>query len=205
MLEDKFIRNQADVIDDEIRLVGEVTQVLFPCAAAEHQDAAIAHLHGTEDVGLHGVADHDGPVGAQAHFLAGCSHHDRAGFSNGKGLDSGGALDHGDDRPTTGTDPLVGGTIWVEVRGDQPCTLRDQSHAAFDHFEGQGAALAYDDKVGIVIDHRVAVAVESCGQSVLADDIGGAAGFLGCEEASGGHRTGKNFFLSCFDTEPVKF
>lgn len=203
--EDEFVGDEADMIDDEVGLVGVAFEVIRFGAAAEDEDAAIAHLDGAEDVGFHGIADHDGLAGAEAHFGACGAHHDGGGFADGEGLNACGAFDHGDDGTAAGTGSGFGGAIGIEVGGDEAGALFDQADAAFDHFEGEGAALADDDEVGIVIDDGVAVAVECGGEAVFTDDVSGAAWFLGGEEASGGHGAGKDVVFGGFDAEAAEF
>ena len=62
--------------------------------------------------------------------------------------------------PQPGRRPFCVGQFGIEVRGDQLGAAEDHAHGRLDHFEVEGAPLADDDVIGIVIDDRVAVVVQ---------------------------------------------
>lgn len=202
---EEFFGEVGDGFDDPIGAVGVVIEVFSGGVSAEDEDGLIAHADAAEDIGVHGISDHDSFGGADAEFVLCHAHHDAAGLADGEGGAAGGAFDHGDDGSAAGSGAGIGGAGGIGVGGDEARAFFDESNTAFDHFEGEGAAFADDDVVRIVIDDCVAVFVECGGESVFADDEGGTAGFLLGEEAGGGHGAGEDVVLIGVEAEAAEF
>lgn len=202
---EEFFRDVSDGRDDAVRLVGVACEFLLFGVAAEDEHRLVAHADAAEDIGVHVVADHDGIGGAGAEFVLGHAHHDSAGFTDGEGGAAGGFFDHGGDGTAAGADAGIGGAGRIRVGGDEARAFFHEADAAFDHLEGEGTAFADDHVVGIVIDDRVAIHVEGGGESVFADDEGGAVRFLFGEEAGGGHGAGEDVGFLGVESEAAEF
>lgn len=202
---EKLVGDVGHGIDDEVRAVGEFCKVIPGGVAAEDENGFVAHADAAEDVGFHIVTDHDGFGGADAEFVLGHAHHDAAGFADGECLSAGCSFDHGDDGTAAWPDAGVGRAGGIRVGGDEAGTLFDETHAAFDHLKCEGPALADDDVVGIVIDDGVAIVLEGDGETVFANDKGGAVRFLFGEETGGGHGTGEDVAFLRKEAEAAEF
>ena len=180
-------------------------EVVAASAAGQDEHGAIAQLDAAEDVGFHGVSDHDGLLGGQAQLLARPAHHDGAGLADGKGLDAGGGFEHGDDGAAAGPGAVLSGAVGVEVGGDEPCPSEDHVDRLLHHLGVEGSALADDDEIRVFVDDGESVLMQGVKQAALADDERGAAGFLAGEESGGGHGAGEDMFLTDADTEATQF
>ena len=190
--------------DDLVGPVGEPFQVFALRAAAEDQDRLEAELHAAEDVGLHRVADHDRLVGRQAQLLAGRAQHDGARLADAERLDARRRFEHGDDRAAAGPHAVLRRAVRIEIRRDELRAAEDHPQRGLDHFEVERAPFADDDVVGIVVDDRVAVAVQGVEQAPFADDEGRAVRLLPREVAGRRHRAGEDVLLFDVDAEPLE-
>lgn len=202
---EEFFGEVCDGGYDAVGQVGVAGEFLLFGMATEDEDRLVAHTDATEDIGVHIITDHDGIGGAGAEFVLSHAHHDAAGFADRERGATGGTFDHGGDGTAAGAYAGIGRAGGIGVGGDEAGALFDEAHAAFDHFEGEGAAFADDHVVGIIIDDGIAVFVEGGGESVFADDEGGAVWFLFGEEAGGGHGAGEDIGFLGVESETAEF
>src|SRR5580700_8368435 len=169
-----------DRVDDRVGAIGVVVDILFPRAAGENEDRAIAHLHAAQNVRLHRVTDHDRLIGRQAQFFAGRPHHHGAGFADAERLASGGRFQERDDRAAAGPHALLRRTVRIEIGGDELGAFLDHADRRLEHLEVERPPFSNDHVVGVMIDNRVAVGVKGLQQAAFADDECGPVWFLLC-------------------------
>ena len=193
-----------DRIDHDVGAIGVALQILAARATGEYQNGAIAELNPAQNVGFHGVADHGHFFGTQAQFLAGCAHHDGAGLADAESFDAGGGFEHGDNRPTAGAQAVLGGTIGIEVRGHQLRAGDDHLHCGLDRFHRHGSPFADNDVVGVMIDDRITVRVQSVQQPPFADDVGCSPRLLLRQKPGRGHGASEDVLLFRVDAHAAQ-